>query len=63
MYTYRQCFTVSLKFSSICIIFSQFNGFSRSIKMEIHRDLRAVFTSMVDAFPSCRDVHNAIGQE
>ena len=30
--------------------------------MKIHWDFQSVFTFMVDAFPSCKDVHSAMGQ-
>ena len=66
LYTFyfRQCFTDSFKFSSIFYIlfFSQFNGLFRSIKMEILSDFQSVFISMVDAFPSCKDLQSTMGQ-
>ena len=52
---FRQCLTVLFRFSSIFISFlSQFNGLFRFIKMKIRSDLQSVFTSMVDAFASCK---------
>ena len=43
-------------------IFSQFYGLFRTIKMQIHKDFRSVFTSMAETFPSCRDVKSAMRQ-
>ena len=65
LYTFyfRQCFTVSFKFSSSLLFhfFSQFNSFFRFIKMKILGNFQSVFTSMVDTYPNCKDVQSAIG--
>ena len=69
LYTFyfRQFFTVSFKFSSIFVIllFSQFNGLFRSMKMQglqIFRDYQSAFISVVDVFSSCKDVQSVKGQ-
>ena len=69
LYTFYfgQCFIVSFKLSSIFVIllFSQFDGLFRSIKiqeLEICRDFQPVFISVVDVFSSCKDVQSAMGQ-
>ena len=66
LYTFyfRQCFTVSFKFSLIFVIlvFSQLNGIYRSIRMKISWDFQSIFISMVEAFPSYKDVQSTMGQ-
>ena len=57
-YSFIQAF-----FDSLNSIFSQLNGLFMPIKMKICWDVQSVFTSMVDAFPSCKDVHNAMEYE
>ena len=59
-----QCFTVSFKFYStfVTLLFSQFNGLCKSIKVKIRKDLQSVFPSMVDSFPSCKGAQTAMGQ-
>ena len=61
---FRQCFTVSFKFSSSLLFYflSQFNNFFRFMKMKILGNFQSVFTSMVDTYPNCKDVQSAIGQ-
>ena len=67
MYTcyFGQRFTVSFKLSLIFAIlfFTQFNGLFRYIKMKIYRGFQPVFTSMVNALPSFKDVQSAVGLE
>ena len=58
---FKQCFTVLSKFSSIffILVFSQINCFFRFTKIKMCRDFQSIFTSMVDAFPSCKDIQSA----
>ena len=44
------------------MFFSQFNSLFSCIKIKICRGFHFVFTSIVDAFPSCKDVQSAMGQ-
>ena len=68
LYTFyfRQCFAASFKFLQSVILFFNFlaslMAFFRSIKMKICRNSQSVFTSMVDWFPSCKDVQSAVVQ-
>ena len=50
---FRQCFTVSFKFSSIFLILFF------SIKIRILRNFQSIFTFIVDTFPSCKDMQSA----
>ena len=63
-FSFIQCSTVLFKFFSILVFFffCLFNGLFRSTKMKICWDFQSVFTSMVDASPSCKDVQNVMGQ-
>ena len=48
-----QCFTVSFKFYStfVTLLFSQFNGLYKSIKVKIRKDLQSVFPPWLTHFP------------
>ena len=48
-------------FDLVILFFNQFNDIFKSTKMKARRDSQSVFTSMVDAFASCKDVENAVG--
>ena len=45
------------------LFFSQFNGLFRFIKMKIRRDFQSVFTSMFNAFSSCKEVQSVMGRD
>ena len=67
LYTFyfRQCSTVSFKLSWIFVtlFFSQFNGQFRYTKIKIPRDLKSLFTSIVDVFLNCKNFQSAMEQE
>ena len=54
-FQFRQCLTVLFKFSSIFVIL-----FVASLMAFL--DFQSVFTSLFEAFPSCKDVQSAVGQ-
>ena len=57
---FKHCLTVSFRFSSIFVISScQFKDLFWSIKMKNCWDLQSAFTSMADAFCSCKYVQSA----
>ena len=63
-FNFRHCFAIPFKLSPtfVILIFSQFNGLFRHIKIEIGKDFQSVFTSMVNQFPSRKDVQSTMGQ-
>ena len=64
-FCFRQCFTVSFKFSMIFVIlfFSQFNGLFRSIKMKIQRDFSPYSPPWLTFFPVAKMIKAQWGRD
>ena len=62
---FRQCFTVSFKFSMILVIlfFSQLNGLFRSIKMKIQRDFSPYSPPWLTCFPVAKMINAQWGRD